>query len=645
MKIMCFFSRLSIILTLFLCQSLNASAQNIESEIFNFIDQKNWTRAEELAKSTGDSALIKIVKSQKYLDSNCDNSFEEVVNFINTNPRWPNLEKLKVKIEKYLNDTTNEEAILQWFAKNKPRTGKGHKYYARAASKLLHDNKSVQRIKNGWIYSEFNADEERKYLTELGKFLNEEDHVKRIDEHLWSENVEEAKRSLHLVSNGYKKAFQAAIAAMDSNREKEALFERVPEQYYTSSLLYYYLKSKKKEEPTATSIILFKKVKIDEAHSREWSKLQLYYAREFIDLKDFASSYKIITIPFAHVDEDVREAEWLAGWMALRFLKKSDLALKHFQGLLAVSKKPISIARGKYWLGRTYEAKGDKQNSIKFYKDASIYPYTFYGQVAHIELKQNTIKLPHMPSLQVHHRKSIEKNDVFRAVKLLLKYGKQELAHCYAKSITEHAKPEELVWLAELVKTIGNTYYITDFGKYATQQHIFLKDYAFPTPYKISNHPVEAAITYSIIRQESVFNQYAVSTAHAMGLMQLIKDTACRTAKAVKIRCDVSKLTRDPAYNIKLGTNQLSMLMKERKGSLILTFASYNAASCKVNKWLERFGDLRDFKDYRDVLDWMELIPFSETRNYVQRVLENLQVYRAILNKNNKLKLKQDLGV
>ena len=640
---MLFLPRLSIILAILICQTFNASAQNIDPEIFNLIDQKKWERAEQLAKSTGDSALIKIVKSQKYLDSSCDSSFEEVIAFIEANSRWPNLGRLRIKAEKYLSDATSKEVIIKWFAKHNPQTGQGHKFYALAASKLLHDDK--QLIKNGWIYGEFNVSEEKEYLARFSKFLNEDDHVKRIDEHVWSENVEEAKRSLHLVSAGYKQAFHASIASLNSDKNKESLFNKVPERYYTSSLLYNYLKSKKKEEPTERSISLFKKVKIDDAHSREWSKLQSYYAREFIDLKDFASSYRIMTIPFARVDDDAREANWLAGWMALRFLKKPDLALKHFQKFMEVSKKPISIARGKYWLGRTYEAKGDKQNSVKYYKEASIYSYTFYGQVAHIELKQNTIKLPPMPTLEVHHRKTIEKNDVFRAVKLLLKYGKQELAHCYAKSITEHAKAEELVWLAELVKTIGNTYYITDFGKYATQQHIFLRDYAFPTPYKISNHPVDAAITYSIIRQESVFNQYAVSTAKAMGLMQLVKDTACKNAKSLKVRCDVSKLTNDPAYNIKLGTNELKMLIKERKGSLILTFASYNAATCKVNKWLERFGDPRTFKDYREALDWIELIPFSETRNYVQRVLENLQVYRVILNKNSKLKLKQDLGV
>ncbi|MGI4776396.1 MAG: lytic transglycosylase domain-containing protein [Janthinobacterium lividum] len=640
-----FLSRLSIILVIpFLVT--NATAQEIAARIFNSIDNKDWYLAEKLAIESKDRALIKIVKSQKFLDAKINNSFEEVIDFIQNNPQWPGLAKLEKKAEKYLDDSTDKRSILKWFSVHQPKTPNGFKYYALAAAKLLKDDpQSAAVIKNGWIYSNFTISEEKDYLKLFSKYLNEEDHVKRIDEHLWNNNINEAQRSLYLVKDGYKKAFRAAIASIDNISSKETLFTSVSPEYYTSSLLYYYLNSKKKETPDSRSIYLFRKVKNDPMHAVKWCRLQLYYAREFIDQKDFASSYKIITTHFAIDEENIREAEWLSGWLTLRFLKKPQLALEHFQKLQKIAKKPISVARAKYWLGRTLEFMGDKERSHKFYKEASIFSYTFYGQLAHLELKENKISLPQMPKGELHHKKAIEKNDLYRATKLLLKYGKQELAHLYAKTLISHASPEELVWLAQIVKATNNNYYITEFGKHASQQHIFLRDYAFPTPYKISNSPIEAAITYSIIRQESVFNQYAISSAKAMGLMQLIKDTACRTAKAIHIKCDIPRLTSDPAYNIKLGTHQLRLLMGERTNSLILTFASYNAAFSSVNKWIKRFGDPRELKNYREVVDWIELIPYSETRNYVQRVLENVQVYRVILSKDNRLKLMQDLGV
>lgn len=641
-----FLFNLSIALVIFATNYTNVFANNIEAKIFDYINKKDWQNADELAKKFKNSALIKIIKSQKLLDCDSNNDFEEAVIFIQNNPQWPTIAAIKNRAEKFINDNTNKQLIVKWFNSKSPVTANGYKYYALAAEHFIKETSKLKSIvKNGWVYGNFNPEEEKKYLAHFSKYLNEEDHLKRIDEHLWNNKLDQAERSLYLVDSEYRKVLKATIAAISGNDNKEDLFKQIPEKYYTPSLLYYYLQSKKKEVPDHKSIALFKKVKSDAKHAHEWCRLQLYYAREFIDQKDFLSSYKIITTHFAADEENIREAEWLSGWLALRFLKKPDLALGHFKKFLEVAEKPISIARGKYWLARTYAQQKDLKSAHKLYKEASIYPYTFYGQLAQVELKDNRINLPAMPKGEIHHKKTIERNDIFKAMRLLLKYGKPQLAHSYAKALIKHITPEELFWLAQVIMETKNYHYITDFGKHATQQHIFLKDFAFPIPYKLQSKSVEPAIVYSIIKQESVFDQHAISSAKAMGLMQLIKDTACRTAKDLNVACNVSKLTKDPVYNIKLGTHQLKMLIDERKNSLILTFSSYNAATSKVNKWIKRFGDPRDLTDHRQVVDWIELIPFSETRNYVQRVLENVQVYRAIINNSNELKLKQDLGV
>lgn len=621
-------------------------AADSTKEIFTCLNNKTWPECDALARSSRNPVLTKIITSQKFLDSNYSNNrFEDAVKFIQTNPHWPQTSKLKITAEKYLNNNTNHSVIVNWFNKHQPSTGQGYKFYALASGALTKDYKKIAHIiKNGWIYGDFTSDEENKYLSKFKSILSEEDHIKKVDEYLWKGDITSAKKYIRYVNNNhYKQNFTTQIAIINKSNNSDSLFKQVPAKYYTQGLLYNYLNSKKKEIPTNSSIELFKKVKADKLHSPEWYKLQSYYAREFIDQKDFAASYKIISIPITTHHEGIRETQWFSGWLALRFLNKSDLALKHFHEFMKIAKKPMSISRGLYWLARTYGAKNDKNQENQYYHKAAEYSYSFYGQLANIELKKNQIILPTNRIVNKHNG---DNNEVIRAIKYLIKYDKPDLGLLYAKeAIEKSSKPLEIALITEIISDNCSTYHKVEAAKTACQQHTFIKEHAFPTPHIIAakNTPVETALVYSIIRQESVFNQYAVSTAKAKGLMQLTDGTACDTAKSISHKCEIKKLTSDPQYNIKLGGQHLKELLEKFNNSYILTIASYNAGSHRASNWIERFGDPRHLKSLQHVVDWIELIPYSETRNYVQRVLENLQVYRAILNKNNTLKLKNDL--
>ncbi|WP_458693522.1 lytic transglycosylase domain-containing protein [Candidatus Trichorickettsia mobilis] len=637
---------LSIILIILQLSRTQALAGDDIAMIFTYLNDGKWLDAEKLAQQADDKALFKVILSQKFLDSKYKaNNFEEVIKFIKQNPHWPQIEKLTEKAESYLSDDTDQKTIFDWFLHNKPKTGNGYKFYAKASVKLLNDQaKLLPILRDGWVYGDFTRNEEIEYLTNFGKLLREEDHVRRIDEQLWRSDVTEAKRIMSMVNEGYRHSFAAQIALINNSHSAEQLFKKIPAKYYTSGLLYRYLESKKKQPADSYIISLFKHIPKDFHHSVQWSKLQRYYAREFLEQKDFANAYKIVKQHFAIVDEDIRETEWLAGWIALRFIHKPELALIHFNKFNKVAKTPISRSRGAYWLARTHETNGDQEKATQFYRNSAKYPYTFYGQLATIELKEHRIVLPSAPKIESHHQRSIENNDVIRAARLLVKYGKPELAHIYVKAaVSQVSHPAEALLLANIIKVDSNPYYMVQFAKTAVHNHIFIKNYAFPTPYKLNNTPIEAALSYAIIRQESVFDQYAVSTAKAMGLMQLVKATACQTAKSIGVQCNVAKLTQDPNYNIKLGTNYLNDLLVQHKGSYILAIASYNAGSHRTKRWIDLFGDPRAMKNVKQIVDWLELIPYNETRNYVQRVLENVQVYRTILNKNNKLHLKRDL--
>ncbi len=612
-------------------------------EVFTCLEKKEWQECESLATTCGDVVLTKIILSQKFLDLNYkNNSFAEIIKFIQSNPHWPQVNQLKVIAEQYLDYDTKPLLIVEWFNQHKPATGSGYKFYALASSALTQDSKKIAKIiKEGWAYGTFSSIEESEYLKSFKHILLETDYVNKIETDLWLGNIENAKKYMRYVKEGYKKNFLAQIAIINKSAASEDLFHKVPKAYYTDGLLFRYLDAKKKEPPTSKDIELFRKVRPNKIRSVEWCRLQNYYAREFIDHKDFVSSYQIISLPIAAHAEGKREAEWFSGWLALSFLKKPDLALGHFHAFMKIAKKPLSLSRGQYWLARSYEAKGDQNKATQFYNQAAKYSYSFYGQLANIELKKNHIILPKNPG-----RSKSNDNEVVRAIKYLVTYNQPDLGLIYAKDAIEKSlKPLEIALITEIMGPNCSIYHKVELAKVACQCHTFIKNHAFPTPYMsvVQKAPIETALVYSIIRQESVFNQYAVSTAKARGLMQLIEQTACDTAKAIRHKCDIRKLTLDPDYNIKLGSNYLKEMLQQFNNSYLLAIISYNAGPRNVNKWIDLFGDPRNLKSLRQIIDWIELIPYSETRNYAQRVLENLQVYRAILSNNTNLKLKQDL--
>lgn len=621
--------------------------KNTTAIVFELMKQRKWAECERL--SSPNSALNKIVLSQKFLDSNYKaTSFEQIVEFLRKNPKWPQTHVLKLRAESLINNNSDKKLIIQWFAKHSPITGNGYKYYALAAADIYNDAITLQSIiKNGWIFGNFSLPDQRDYYKRFRKYLSVEDNVKKIDNYLWQEQITAAKNSLYLVNDHYKKTFNAQIALIQKHKNALSLYRTIPKEYRTSGLVYEYLSLRKKELLASREIVTaIKSVKILEKYSQQFWKLQSYLAREFIEKKKYNDAYLVVSKHVALSPSDLSDAEFLSGWIALSFLKKTELATKHFQKFNHIVKTPISKSRGYYWLGRTYYAAGDKEKAKQLYSLAATkYPYTFYGQISAVELNHSKLYFPGNVQIEKYkNHECIRNNDIVKATILVSKYGLKSLAEVYIKSAIEHTTTtEQILALTACIASNKNTYYNACMSKYAMHKHVFIKNHAFPTPYEVKHLPTETSLTYSIIRQESVFDQYAVSSADARGLMQLIKTTACNTAKGIGDSCRITHLTKDYKYNLKLGTNYLNNVIKDFNGSYILAIASYNGGPHNVKKWIELHGDPRYIKDIHKILDWLELIPFHETRNYVQRVLENLQVYRSILTKDDSLILKEDL--
>ena len=636
-----------LILFILLFNTFNIYALNIEKTILSAAEKRDWGLVDELISKTKNNLVLKTVLSQKILDKNYpNNTFKKTVNFLNQNPYWPQQNPLKRAAESFIGNSTDLNIINKWFSNHPPQTSNGYKYRGIAAGKIFNDpNYLTPILKEAWIYGEFSESEEKEYLNEYSKYLSNNDHIQKVSEYLWNNNIINAKKYLKFVDKNYHKSFNFEIAILENQPDIDKKFRKINSKYYTSSLLYRYLLYKKKQKyiPKNDILKIISYVSDTKYHTDEWTKLLIYYSREYLEQKKYKSSYYVISSHFAQNSDEIREAEWLAGWLALRFLNKPKLALTHFQKTLPISNKPMSMSRAYYWIARSHKQNGDIELANNFYNKAAKFSYYFYGQLALVELGEENLILPPTPVIDDKHHDHFQANQIMQTAKILAKCN-SKLAPLYARSAIPYAKSSgEIALIVNFFKkhnyTLSN---VITTAKIASQHHTYLLNHLYPTPHSIKLH-ADKPLVYSVIRQESVFDTSAVSPKKAMGLMQMIKDTACDAASQMKIKCYPSKLTKDLKYSLKLGSWHLNKLFNDREGSYILTLASYNADPIHSKRWASVFGDPRDITNLWDSIDWIESIPFAETRNYVQRVLENLQIYRKVINKDDRLSIAKDL--
>lgn len=618
-----------------------------------YADQRQWDKAIAEAKNYSDPIVRKIVFAKQFLDTSYKhNDFDEVISFIENNPSWPNIDKLKASAEEYITYSTNKHSIVKWFGKNPARTTHGHKFYALAAQSLITDPiKLANIIKAGWIYGHFTSEEERSFLSKNKNIITVGDHVKKMDYLL---STDQKSLARNFLSSRYgtgakeKAVFEAYLAFLDNKSTKNSLYNKLPEVYkYNSGLLYKYLEQYKKEDiiPVSVAKSLLHAPE-DPMYHKDWWKLKNVFAKNMLQQKHYALAYKIANNHdhdcFCKIDKS--ESQWLAGWIALRFLHNPKLAYEHFTKLHKIVVKPMSVSRAAYWLGVTAETLKDKELAHKWFREAAVFNYTFYGQVAMLELGQHSLILPTAPKITTNDKAYYEKNELARATNIFIKHNRMESALLYAKAAIEKAKNAgEAALIVASIKTSNNRKYIIDIAKVAAQKGFFMTKEVTPTPYKIPKTTIEPALTYSIILKESLFQPNAISYANAHGLMQLIPSTGCKMAKKIKHKCNVKRLTTDPIHNITLGNKYLEELLQQFNGSYILAAAAYNAGPEPVQRWIARNGDPTKLKNIHQVIHWIESIPYYDTRDYVQRILESVQIYREILNNKSTLEIKKDL--
>lgn len=573
-------------------------------------------------------------------------SVERYRAFLSANPSWPSQTFLRRRLEAAMWDDRRGDSVgWSWFENESPVSAKGRFVLAKAMLARGDRANAERLVREAWRSDPMSEDTENNALDQFGALLTPGDQKARMDTLLYGSEHEAALRAAKRLGAGYVALAKARIASFRKAPNTRALLEEVPRELHGDpGFIFSKIQLLRREEKFAEAAQLMLSAPKDPGrlyNLDEWWIERRLLARKMIDTEEFRSAY-LIARDAALPSRDIykTEQEFTAGWIALRFLNDPAAAAQHFARIGVGSVNPTTLARAGYWQGRAAEAAGRQQEARNAYARAAEQSTSYYGQLARAKLGLPQIELNSQP-----RSRGAERLEIVRAAQLLYELDERELAVPMLADMGENGDPEALTGLGELTQRYGDARGMLLVGKAALNRGLPFDFYAYPVngiPQFTQIGPeVERSIVYAIARQESAFNPSVVSPAQAYGLMQVTPDAARYVCKRHGATYDLSRLKNDSSYNATLGAAELGGLLEDYRGSYIMTFAAYNAGRGSVKKWIDRYGDPRDAKV--DAVDWVELIPFSETRNYVQRIMENLQVYRARFGGGTRLQIEADL--
>lgn len=579
--------------------------------------------------------------------------------FVRTIPDWPHQLAMRRSIERSLNTQTNLAPVLlaQWFHEYPPLTANGMAFYLKALEETRNTPKAKGIFLPFWENALLTTQEQKYYYQNYRNWLSGENHLARLDTLLLARQYTNARNLASALSKDLQALVEARIALAENKSGVDWYIRRVPDKYINNAgLKYERVKWRRRHKMHESALSLLKSsVTFDNENiQKKWWHERHIMARHLLENKDYKTAYNLVSHHLQNKGFSYAQAEWLAGWLALNFLDKPGLAIKHFQNLFDNVTTPISRARGAYWSGRVQERLYNQIDAAKWYKKAAAHGGTFYGQMAvkrltdiEKEVSSNLIKAALSPKAslepvsfaighpapQISHINKYYFNqaEMVQAFKLLHSAELIEEAESFLDALSRKARtPQDYKLVADLGFNKGIIHKSLETAKNASYDGIVLPRHQFPKTFDLLeiSDSVNPALIYAIMRQESAFNPEAASHAGARGLMQLMPGTANALARKYRLRHKTSWLTQDPAHNIRLGVLYLENLLDRYNGSYVLATAAYNAGPSNVKKWLAANGDPR--KDSISWIDWIEMIPYYETRNYVQRVLEATQVYKNL---------------
>lgn len=555
--------------------------------------------------------------------------FSKMVVFFRKNPHWPLKGRIQARVEANLKGDENIQQLSTYFGENPPLTVKGATFYARALVKVGRKNAAERVIRQAWTTLDFDKAALKAFWHEFKSYLTQKDHQRRVDRLLMQEKATAVRGMFPWLNKHYKALAAARIALLEQSGDVDTKMTNVPQELARNpGLVYDRIKWHRRKENNASMLKLFDSTPQPKEHEELWWRERNLLVRRLMDDHRYQEAYNLVKDHGLSSGEHFAHGEWLAGWIALRPLKRPGIAYAHFQTLYAKVKSPISVARAAYWCARAAEALGKKEEAKDWMAKAKSYPGTYYGQIALRGSVTGATPPLHSPRPHIDgtFRQKFEQREMVQVIRLLNTMDAKQLSEPFQARLSQDlTNPGEQFLLIELAAKESGPYYGVLAAKKLPLKNVPLIEAAYPTlPRNHYKHIGKAnpALAHAIIRQESRFKADAISPAGAQGLMQLMPKTALQTAQKIKV--PLGSLS-DPHVNIPLGCAHLRELLDYYKGSLVLSIAAYNAGRKAVDSWIQKYGDPRE--DEIDLIDWIETIPYAETRNYVQRVWENYAYY------------------
>ena len=606
---------------------------------FSAAEDENWVDAySQLRDLDKNNVGFVLLDWMRLTNDKSNKTFDELKDFIESRPGWPNIDLMKKYAEQQLSkEKISDDDVIAWFRKYPPKTLAGSMAYIRALNKKSKEqNASTEKVALGklirstWVNMTFQNDEAEDYLRFYGPWLSTPDHIARADRLAWDRKVRESEYMLKFIPADKKALYNAKVTLIKNSSSFTQAYNRVPKNQrndplFTLEFLRKYNEEGKNEQARRILLALPRTLPRPEL----WWKERETQIRRAIKDKQYASAYVLAKNHSLKEGTSYANAEFLAGWIGLRYVKVPADSAKRFTDMYRKVETGISKSRAAYWAGRSYESMGQPEKAKYWYGFAAKYPATFYGQLALYRLGRKDV-----PYVSFHFKvnddvkKEYEKRELTQAVNVLMEVGSPKmlkvfLSHVLDKTITF----DELRILVEKTQKTQNNELISIAKSTAERKGLPLIDENYPVLEDMVAHKdIEPALVHAIILQESSFNEDAVSSTGARGLMQVMPGTADYVARKMGIRSSES-MVGNADHNLVLGQAYLKTLSDRFDGNYVYMIAGYNGGPTNVDKWRKDYGE-PNMKNMDEVIDWIEKIPFPETRNYVNRVLENLIIYR-----------------
>lgn len=623
---------------------------NLYERAFDAADSGDWTGAKGIAGQGHDPTAAKLIQWRYLLDKNSGASFAEIDQFLRNNPNWPARDTLFARAEAAMDPNMDSHQVIAWFGSRDPVSGIGRIRLGEALVATGAVARGKDLIRAGWITGTFDPQTQYQIIQNHGDVLTPDVDIQRVNNQLWNGDITDARQQLSRLPGDAQSVASARITMQTTSSPHAA--ESVPASLQNDTgLLFDRARAARRAGMTDAAAQYMRQVNSHEAarvsEDNWWVELNLNIRQQIKD-HNYKLAYDLAADNGMSSAQNFAEAEFLAGFIALRYLHEPRIALTHFQKLVAGVTRPISRARGYYWQGRAYEDAGDLASAYRAYSTAAQRAETFYGQLALAKIDSTpTLHVIDQPGDAIAAKPDFDNDDLVPAIRILADLGEVSMLRTFAlRDIEVHSGPGHVRLLCQMLTDMGFRDIALRVAKTAAFTGTLQLAYTHPViaiPQSAGSavRP-EPAFTLGIVRQETEFDQYAVSGAGAVGIMQLLPSTARGTANAAGINYNASSLVSDQDYNMQIGMAELGNDFSDWNNSYILAAAEYNAGGGNVNKWLASYGDPRGGTD---PIDWIELIPFNETRNYVQRVIENMEVYRnKLAGRDQPLRIVQDLS-